>query len=90
MTNRVITIKQVGNINQVMYKDVLVGAFVDGDTETLAAIIDRAIDVYIERCTPKTKDIRDACVQLAELSYDVGRKGGSKSSLTSLINVVCR
>lgn len=90
MTNRVITIKKVGNANNVMYRDVLVGCFEDGDTESLAAIIDRAIDVYIERSTPKTAEIRDACVKLAELSYDVGRKGGSKSSLTTLINIACR
>lgn len=91
MSERVITIKRVGTANNVMYKDVLVGCFEDGDTESLAAIIDRAIDVYIERVSKKhTNAILEACTQVADMSWDFGRKGYSKSNLHSVIQAAVR
>ena len=85
MTNRVITIKKAGNMNNVMYKDVLVGCFEDGDTETLAMIIDRAIDVYIERRNP---EILEVGLKLLTVGYDMGKKGQPKGLLTKLVNTL--
>jgi hypothetical protein len=86
MSERVITIKKVGTVNNVMYRDVLVGSFEDGDTETLAMIIDRAIDVSIERRAPSLKDAFERTIDLA---YDMGRKGQNINTAKQLILLAC-
>lgn len=92
MTNRVITIKKVGNANNVMYRDVLVGCFEDGDTETLAMIIDGAIDIYISRQPTSAEAlavVREACEKVADLAYEMGQKGYNKSILKKFIADKC-
>jgi hypothetical protein len=92
MTKRVITIKKVGNANNVMYRDVLVGCFEDGDTETLAMIIDGAIDIYIARQTSKADSmaiVREACEKVADIAYEMGQKGHNKSILKRFIAEKC-
>lgn len=86
MSNRVITIKKVGTVNNVMYRDVLVGSFEDGDTETLAMIIDRAVDVYIERRAP---DLKDAFERTIDMAYEMGRKGQSITTAKKIISLAC-
>lgn len=86
MSNRVITIKKVGTVNNVMYRDVLVGSFQDGDNDTLAMIIDRAVDIYIERRAP---DLKDAFERTIDMDYDMGRKGQSITTAKKLILLAC-
>lgn len=91
MSDRVITIKRAGTANNVMYRDVLVGCFEDGDTETLAMIIDSAIDIYIEKSRKKQyEQVVEGCKQIADMSYDFGRKGYSKSNLQQVINAAIK
>lgn len=86
MSNRVITIKKVGTVNNVMYRDVLVGSFHDGDNDTLAMIIDRAVDVYIKRRAP---DLKEAFERTIDMAYDMGRKGQGIATAKKLILLAC-
>lgn len=86
MSNRVITIKKVGTVNNVMYRDVLVGSFQDGDNDMLAMIIDRAVDVYIERRAP---DLKEAFERTIDMAYEMGRKGKNITEAKKLILLAC-
>lgn len=92
MSNRVITIKRAGTVNNVMYKDVLVGCFEDGDTEKLAIIIDGAIDMYVARQPTEAATIsviRETCEKVADVAYAMGQNGHDKNILKRFISETC-
>lgn len=74
MSNRVISIKRSGNVNNVFYRDVLIGAYEDGDSEMSSIIIDKCIDHCLERNENKEQLIQGV-LEIYKLGYEHGRKG---------------
>lgn len=91
MTDRAITIKRVGNANNVMYKNVLIGCFEDGDTDTLSAIMDKALDTYSEKLQGQMADLMlEGCNKTLDISWDMFRQGQSKSTVQKFIETTFR
>lgn len=49
-------------------------------------IIDRAVDVYIERRAP---DLKEAFERTIDMAYDMGRKGQGIATTKKLILLAC-
>lgn len=86
MTNRAISIKRVGAANNVMYNNVLIGCFEDGDTETLLAIMDKVIDTDSEKKQEQVIECMiDGCVKAVDVAWAMRDQGHSKSTVQNFI-----
>ena len=63
MSEKVITVEKCENMNKVFYREKLVGVYVDGDTKSVAEVIDLALDECVER---KAKQVENQLVPLVQ------------------------
>jgi len=91
MSNNAITIKRIGTANNVMYNNVLIGCFEDGDTEMLMTIMAKSLDTYSEKLKNEMVDLMlEGCNKAVDISWDMYRKGQSKSTVQKFINMTFR
>jgi hypothetical protein len=91
LNDKVIRVEKAENVNKVFYKEKLIGVYIDGDTNSVADVIDLALDECLERkATQLEKQLPPLLQKLMEECYRLGynRKPANQSGIfNDILNV---